>query len=376
MTSESGTIIYDPQRPVCRRGIKAQPLTNEMVYLRHADFSSQIINRASWDFLQMCDGLSLEEINGQLPERLGFRLTLDQLSSSVEGFAARGLFEGTSEVSRHYRLFDASGLTTRLAPLVRRFESGWFACVTLVALAVCIILLIADWGRFTDEVAQATRAHPVATILLYYLTFIPVALLHELGHAVVVRYHGGEVPEVVLRSNAHFAVLSNTTVIRERPARIWYLSMGTVVDVYVWLALLVAFHYFSNYFLLMFLLPQTVYFLLYSYSIFNNSDYLKVIAVWLGQPVPGNPWNFLREGWRKRPESSAARQLFYIMTASLAAKIIMTAFLIWAFAAKETLVLLLYAIYKLLVYLAGRWPQWMRRLRHARRFSLHPRSQE
>jgi hypothetical protein len=54
----------------------------------------------------------------------------------------------------------------------------------------------------------------------------------------------------------------------------------------------------------------------------------------------------------------------------------MTAFLIWAFAAKDILVLLLYAIYKLLIYLAGRWPRWTRQLRHARRFSFHPRSQE
>ena len=55
-----------------------------------------------------------------------------------------------------------------------------------------------------------------ATVVLYYLAFIPVALLHELGHAIVIRYHGGEVPEVVIRRNAHFAVLSNTTVLKGR----------------------------------------------------------------------------------------------------------------------------------------------------------------
>src|SRR5262249_10787202 len=214
MTIESDTIIYDPQRPICRRGIKAQPLTNGMVYIRHADFSSQIINRESWGFLQMCDGLSLEELSEQVPERLGFRLTLDQLGSSIKGFAARGLFEGTSEVSRHYRIFDPSGLTARLSPLGRWIESRWFASLTLVTLVTCVILLIVDWDRFVSGVGDAARERPVTTILLYYLTFIPVALLHELGHATVVRYHGGEVPEVVLRDNAHFAVLSNSTILK------------------------------------------------------------------------------------------------------------------------------------------------------------------
>jgi hypothetical protein len=362
LTTESDTIIYDPRRPVCRRGIKARPLTAGMVYIRHQDFSSQIINQQSWGFLQLCDGISIEELNEQLPDRLGFQLSLDQLRSSVEGFAARGLFEGTREVSRHYRLFDASWLTARLAPLVRWAESRWFACLTLLALIACVVLLVTDWSRFTNAVAHAARERPVATLLLYYLTFIPVALAHELGHAIVIRYHGGEVPEVVLRRNAHFAVLSNTRVLKERASMIWYLSMGTVVDVYIWLALLVAFHYYDNYLLLMFLLPQTVYCMLYSYSIFNNSDYLKVVAVWLGQPVPSRPWVFLRDAWRKRPESAAEHKLLYVMTASLVVKITVTTFLIWTFAVREYLVLALYAIYKLLVYLVGHWPKWARRL--------------
>src|SRR5207249_10303625 len=129
-------------------------------------------------------------------------------------------------------------------------------------------LLVADWRTFIGEVARAARSRPAATVLLYYLTFIPIALLHELGHAVVIRYYGGEVPEIVVRHNAHFAVLTNTSVLKERMERVWYLSMGTVVDVYIWLALLIAFHYRHDYLLLMFLLPQTIYFLLYSYSIF------------------------------------------------------------------------------------------------------------
>jgi hypothetical protein len=150
-------------------------------------------------------------------------------------------------------------------------------------------------------------------------------------------------------------------VLKERPALIWYLIMGTVVDVYIWLALLVAFHYYNHYLLLMFLLPQTVYFLLYSYSIFNNSDFLKVVAAWLRESVPGRPWNFVRDAWRERPASASRRKLLYIMTASLVVKVAITAFLIWTFATREYLVLVLYAIYRFLVYIIGRWPQWVRR---------------
>ena len=130
--------------------------------------------------------------------------------------------------------------------------------------------------------------------------------------------------------------------------------MGTVVDIYIWLSLLILFHYFRHYVVLVFLLPQTIYFLLFSYSIFNNSDYLKMISIWFGQPVPARPWNYLRDSWRKRPDSTAARRLLYFMTASLALKLAVTAFLIWTFAVKEYWVLILYAAYRLLVYLATR----------------------
>jgi hypothetical protein len=197
--------------------------------------------------------------------------------------------------------------------------------------------------------------------VLYYLTFIPIALLHELGHAVVINYYGGEVPEIVIRRNAHFAVLFNSSVLKERKQSLWYLSMGTVVDVYIWLALLIAFHYTSHYLLLMCLLPQTVYFLLYSYSIFNNSDYLKIVAIWLDQPIPASPWKFLRSGWRKRPESKPARQLLYMMTGSLIVKLALTGFLIWTFLVKEYRVMILYVVYKALIYAISNWQQWVSR---------------
>jgi hypothetical protein len=349
------------QRPVWRSGVLDRELTNGMVYIRHPKFSSQIINPESWGFLQMCDGRSLEELNQQIPERLGFQITLDQLRSSVNQFAEQGLFEGTTEASRNYHLVDASRLITFLAPLVRWLTSWWFAAITLGALVSCIALLVADWGRFTDEVVHAARARPVATILLYYLIFIPIALLHELGHAIVIRYYGGEVPEILWRSNGHFAVLSNKSVLKERPQLIWYLSMGTVVDIYIWLALLIAFHYHSNYLLLVCLLPQTVYFMIHSYSLFNNSDYLKVLAAWLGQLVPTRPWNFIRDSWRKRSETKKVRKLVYIMTVSLAVKLVFTAFLIWTFVWKEYRVLILYVVYKALIYAIGHWHQWLSR---------------
>lgn len=361
MATEKHPDISNLQRPVCRSGVVGRELTNGMVYIRHPKFSSQIINRESWAFLQMCDGRSLEELNQQIAERLGFKITLDQLRGSVNQFAEQGLFEGTIEVSRNYRLVDASRLVTFLAPLVRRVTSWWFAAITLAALVGCLTLLVADWERLTDAIAYAARARPVTTILLYYLTFIPIALLHELGHAIVIRYYGGEVPEIVLRSNAHFAVLTNKTVLKDKTQMIWYLSMGTVVDIYIWLALLIAFHYYNNYILLVFLLPQTIYFMIYSYSIFNNSDYLKILAAWLGQPVPARPWNFIRDSWRKRPEMKPTRKLVYIMTVSLAVKLVVTAILIWTFARKEYRVLILYVVYKALIYVVGHWPQWMSR---------------
>ena len=361
MAAENPSVAFDLNRPLRRSGIGARPLANGMVYLRHPKFSSQIINITQWHFLEMCDGSGLEELKELAPARLGFEVTVEQLQSTAEYLAELGLLEGTKGASNYYRVVDASPLIARLAPLVRAAATNWFAWLTLLALLASIGLLVADWNRFTEAAAQAARAHPVASIVLYYLTFIPIALLHELGHAVVINYYGGEVPEIVIRDNAHFAVLSNSTVLKERKQLLWYLIMGTFVDVYIWLALLITFHYTSRYLLFMFLLPQTVYFLLYSYSIFNNSDYLKILAAWLDQPVPARPGEFLRHFWRKRPDGKPARRLLYIMTVSLAIKVALTAFLIWIFLRREYRVLILYAIYRALIYAIGHWRQWVTR---------------
>ncbi len=342
---------YDPERPVCRQGIEATPLANGMVYIRHPNFSSRIIKQEFWAFLEMCRGLSLEELTSEIRKRFGYQVSVDQLRATVQTFATSGVFEGTREKERHYRVFDASRLAAFIAPLVRQLETKWFAAMTLVALVVSLALLVNDWSHFTDAVARASREHPIATVLLYYVAFIPVALLHELGHAIVIRYHGGEVPEVVIRRNAHFAVLSNTTVLKERSTQLWYLSMGTVVDVYIWLFLLTVFHFSSSYLIVVFLLPQTIYFLIYSYSIFKNSDFLKAIATWLGQAIPVKPASFIREGWRKLPEGPASRRLLYLMTASLTLKVIATVLLIVTFAIKEYQVLVLYGVYRILLYL-------------------------
>src|SRR6266571_6215970 len=266
---------FDPDKPIRRRGIVARDLINGMVYIRHPRFSSRIINRESWSFLQLCDGRDLEQLSQAVAKLLGFTLTLEQLNSSIREFADRGVFEGADDNSRNYRVCDASRVVSRLSPFVQWLATWWFAGLTLLALLACLTLLIHDWGRFTSSVASAARARPVETVLLYYLTFIPIALLHELGHAAVASFHGGEVPEIVICSNGHFAVITNMTVLKGRRALVWYLSMGTVVDVFIWLALLTAFHYRNNYLLLMFLLPQTIYFLIFSYSIFKNSEYLN-----------------------------------------------------------------------------------------------------
>jgi hypothetical protein len=363
MAKQISKIAFDPNRPKCREGIISQPLKNGMVFVRHPKFSSQVLNQQSWAFLQMCDGRALPELNEEIARNLGFRISLDQLRSSVNEFATTGVFEGSSPLIRNYRLVDATALLRRLSPLNRLLATNWFAAVTLIALLACLALLIVDWSRFIDAVAQATREHPVSTLMLYYVTFIPIALIHEVGHALVIAGNGGEVPEIVLRSDAHFAVVTNKTVLKEKRDQLWYLSMGTVTDIYIWLSLLIGFHYSSNYLLLMFLLPQTFYFLLYSYSIFKGSDFLKAIAAWHGQPVPSDPWKFIRDNWRKRPEQASTRKLLYVMTVSLAVKIAATVFVIWTFAVVEFRVLILYAIYKALVYALGNWQNWMRRIR-------------
>jgi len=251
-------------------------------------------------------------------------------------------------------------LITKLSPSVKWSATRLFAILTLIAFLACIALLVLDWARFTEAVVSAVRQHPIETLFLYYLTFIPIALLHELGHAAVANFYGGEVPEIVIGSNGNFAVITNMTVLKDRRAKLWYLSMGTVVDVCIWLALLITFHYSNRYLVVVFLLPQTIYFLIYSYSIFKNSDFLKAVCAALNEPVPSRPWKFLKDSWTR--SISVKSKLVWVMTVSLAVKLVVTAFLIITFMLKEPRVLVLYLIYRLMVLAIGRWPIWWRRL--------------
>lgn len=356
---------FDPDRPICRSGIVARELTNGMVYIRHPKFSSRVINRESWGFLQLCDGRNREQLDRAIAELLGFPLTREQIGSSIREFADRGLFKGTIDTSRTYRICDATPVVSKISSLVRWLATPWFAFVTLLTFVACLVLLIADWSKFVDSVAWAAREHPAETVLLYYLTFIPIAMLHELGHAAVANFYGGEVPEIVICSNANFAVVTNMSVLKNRQARIWYLSMGTVVDVFIWLILLIAFHYLNNYLILIFLLPHTIYFLIYAYSIFKNSDFLKVVCELLNQPVPKSPGKFLLDSWSGSLRQSLQSKLIRVMTLSLAVKLLVTAFLVWTFLLVEPRVLVLYLVYRVLVYAIGHWSIWWRRLVHS-----------
>src|SRR3989449_6692053 len=139
---------FDPDKPIRRRGIVARDLINGMVYIRHRRFSSRIINRESWSFLQLCDGRDLEQLSPAVTKLLGFALTDEQLTSSIQEFADRGLFEGTNDNSRSYRICDATPIVSKLSPLVRWVGSSWFAALMLLAFLACLILLVNDWGRF------------------------------------------------------------------------------------------------------------------------------------------------------------------------------------------------------------------------------------
>src|SRR5213594_2675958 len=102
---------FNPDRPIRRRGIVARDLINGMVYIRHRRFSSRIINRESWSFLQLCDGRDLQQLSSAV--------TPEQLTSSIREFADCGVFEGTSDNSRRYRICDATPVVSKLSPLVR-----------------------------------------------------------------------------------------------------------------------------------------------------------------------------------------------------------------------------------------------------------------
>ncbi|MCL4524271.1 MAG: hypothetical protein M1451_10240, partial [Acidobacteria bacterium] len=192
-------------------------------------------------------------------------------------------------------------------------------------------LLLSNWGLFVSEVGRITGVYPVPAMLLYYLCFVPIGLLHELGHGVVCRWFGGEVLEVgVRKNNANLYVLSNTSPLSKPSQLIPYFAGGAFLDMFAFFVLVNLWLLWPNFITLMFLLPQALFVLQFSYAMEEGSDLAKIVSQWTGIKEAGGRWAFVKEFRKARPTTKEGRKRAAIYLSTILLQGVAAALLIWS----------------------------------------------
>ncbi|WP_293776168.1 efflux RND transporter periplasmic adaptor subunit [uncultured Oxalicibacterium sp.] len=97
-------------------------------------------------------------------------------------------------ISLKFPLVDPDQMLQRLLPFARPLF-GWFGAFLWTATVITALVLCAmHWKAFTNDMLD--RVFSVDNVLLMWLLFPLVKILHELGHAFAVKVRGGEVHEM------------------------------------------------------------------------------------------------------------------------------------------------------------------------------------
>ena len=91
-------------------------------------------------------------------------------------------------------LIDPDRLLDAMMPVVRRVWNGWGALVWLAVVMAALLLALVHWHELTSGLADRVLA--THNLVLLWLLFPCIKILHELGHAVATKVRGGEVHEM------------------------------------------------------------------------------------------------------------------------------------------------------------------------------------
>jgi putative peptide zinc metalloprotease protein len=132
-------------------------------------------------------------------------------------------------------LFDPDRALERWLPWYRPWV-GWFgALVWLAMVGFGVAQAAAHWGALTDDVTSRVLAPE--NLLLLWLVFPVVKLLHELGHACAVKAWGGEVHEMgimlLVLMPIPYVDASAASAFREPHRRVVVGAAGMIVEVFL-----------------------------------------------------------------------------------------------------------------------------------------------
>ncbi len=331
--------------PNLKPGVTLTTLKEGAVLVEGPGLDSWITDEGTATVLEVCDGRPSEEIAAGLNERFNWGLSGADVRSLLERWATWGYLEGTPTRSERLVRADPAPLLRILRPLTRLYGRRSTALAAGLLAAAALVLTVVHGPRVLAAYGQIARLHSVwgaaLVILGYYLGYSVTAFFHELGHALAVYRHGGEVPEIGIRRNFNFFVLANRDILLTPADRIWYYAGGLLSDTVWWFGAWVWWLAAPGPLPLFLLVPQTVYFLLYAWAPSGYSD----AALVLREAVGWTPLSRIRRGtdWSKRwKEAPGAQRALEIARLTLGAALIVF------IAVHDLYLIALYIIYRLL----------------------------
>jgi putative peptide zinc metalloprotease protein len=134
-----------------------------------------------------------------------------------------------------FPLFDPDRLLDRLLPLARVLFSTWFGIIWLGAVVLAALLAVMHWPALMVTVRE--QALTPGNLVLLWLCYPFVKLLHEFGHGLAAKLEGGEVHEMGLMllvlTPIPYVDASSANTFRSRYKRMLVGGAGIMVELFL-----------------------------------------------------------------------------------------------------------------------------------------------
>jgi putative peptide zinc metalloprotease protein len=138
-------------------------------------------------------------------------------------------------LSLRFPLLDPDRLIARMMPALKPLF-GWFGAVAwLVVVGWAAVLCAMHWAELSSNVMD--QVFSVENLLLLWLVFPLIKLLHELGHAIATKAGGGEVHEMgvmlLVLMPVPYVDASSATAFRDKRSRMLVGAAGMLVELFI-----------------------------------------------------------------------------------------------------------------------------------------------
>ncbi len=218
-------------------------------------------NPAAYQFIGLLDGkLSVQEISDLLDNELGeFSPSQDEivqilgqlhsadliqsdvLVNTEELFERQARLQQTkfshrllNPISQQLALWDPDDFLNKYAGIARFLFTRWMAMIWLILVGFSAIKALSSWQDISNHFA--INALNPRNLLILFLLYAPLKILHELSHAFATKLNGGEVHEMgvnfLLFMPVPYVNVSSANHFRDKYDRMLVSSAGILVDTF------------------------------------------------------------------------------------------------------------------------------------------------